>query len=74
MRDYKKAHKCLEALLNGYEMSIDDKLYIISEDLRLGYICGEIFYELSFAEFVNGLEKISDKQFMEVIAFLSLNK
>ena len=55
-------------------MSIDDKLYIISEDLRLGYICGEIFYELSFAEFVNGLEKISDKQFMEVIAFLSLNK
>lgn len=74
MENYRKAHKCLEALLNEYEICIDDKLYIISEDLRLGYICGEIFYELSFAEFVNSLEEISDKQFMEVIAFLSLNK
>lgn len=69
--EYNRVIKCLEALCRGYELEIDCKRYIVDDDLRVGYVVGDIFYEQSFREFIKDLDLVSNVSYMQVISFLS---
>lgn len=71
VREYNKAIKCLEALCRGYELEIDCKRYIVDDDLRVGYVVGDIFYEQSFRDFIKDLDLVSSVSYMQVVTFLS---